>query len=130
MTTITKTKPAKTKAPRKAATKPASQTGGGIITAKYRDRYGRAGNCGDDVAAAFKEAMADGVSLDDVMAANGITSGRWAGLSAGQRRMNLSNVIRGKRRRGETVVIGNTTLAPVADSPPADSPAADSLAEA
>ena len=54
-----------------------------FMTKQFMDKYGRSGTCSDGVAMAS-----------------------WAHLNAGQRRMLLGNVLRGRIRRGGTVHIG------------------------
>lgn len=68
---------------------------------RYRELNGE-DNCGDDIADVLK-----GHNPYDVMAQNGIPSDRWAGRNPGMVRMNLGNVLRGRAKRGEYVVIGD-----------------------
>ena len=81
---------------------------------KYQEKYGKAANCGDDVAECLKAAVDAGTKLEDVAEANGI-EWRWAHLNKGMQRMNLGNVLRGIVGRGEQqVVIGSEKLGKVA----------------
>lgn len=94
-----------------------------MIPTKYRIRYGADQNCGDDIAltlTAFvttertkNDGGLDRAKLRGVAEENGIadrlTEWEHRELNGGLLRMNLSNVLRGMRRRGERVVIGNRT---------------------
>ena len=76
---------------------------GSIVKDSYKQRYGTSQSCDDEMAGAFKTTTWD---LEKIKAANGIDAERWLHLNPGQQRMNLSNVLRGKMRRGEKVKIG------------------------
>lgn len=102
--------------------------GGSVVPQKYRERYGAAQNCGDEIAIALtnfvtlprKKGDIDGgldrSKLRAVAEVNGIgdkladweTRETKAGnpLNGGLLRMNTSNVLRGMNRRGEEVTIG------------------------
>ena len=78
------------------------------------------GTCGDKMAQAFAEAIVteEGpislVELRKIGTANKVdVAKRWGHCNPGQQRMNLSNVLRGMVRRGETVKIGSETFGPV-----------------
>lgn len=97
---------------------------GDIVPRKYRERYGAAQNCGDEVAATLTAFVTlpratkkdpdgglDNAKLRAVAEANGIGD-RLAeyeerGLNGGLRRMNVGNILRGMVRRGERVEIGD-----------------------
>lgn len=86
--------------------------GGSVVPSHYRAKYGTAQHCGDELADVLAEQTrgANGCDLEAlvlVQKQNGIEADRWSALNPGQRRMNLSNVLRGKIRRGEHVVIGD-----------------------
>lgn len=72
-----------------------------VVKDSFKTRYGPTQNCGDDVAALLLEN-----DLDEVKEANGIDMSRWKKLNPGMQRMNLGNVLRGRIKRGEYVVIG------------------------
>lgn len=87
---------------------------GSIVPLDYRLRYGADQNCGDRMALALTAAVTkpegvDMAAVAEIAAANGATEkhDRWLdkGLNNGQVRMNLGNVLRGKVRRGEPVVV-------------------------
>lgn len=78
---------------------------GNIMPKKFREAYAQnGGNNGDTVAIALKGLEES--DLSTVAVVNDIDYGRWSHCNFGQRRMNLSNVLRGKIRRGESVIIG------------------------
>lgn len=90
--------------------------GGSIVPAKYRELYGAEQNCGDEMALALTAFVTDAEgllireNLRDVANKNDITErlAKWEdrGLNGGLLRMNTSNVLRGKLRRGEEVAVG------------------------
>lgn len=67
---------------------------------QYKKAYGKEQNCGDEIAAILKDA-----DVESVARQNGIDLERWQGRNAGMVRMNLGNVLRGRMRRGDHVVI-------------------------
>ena len=91
-------------------------TGGSIVPQKYREIYGAAQNCGDEMALALTAYVTDAEgelileNLREVAAANDIDDrlAKWEykGLNGGLLRMNTGNVLRGKLRRGEQVAVG------------------------
>lgn len=96
-----------------------------VIAAKYKKRYQpNKDTCGDRlVAPVFEYTHPDGEDLDpkllvklgkdngvDVMDRWGHIQRRGGGWNTGMARMNLVNVLRGKLRRGEDVVIGSKTI--------------------
>lgn len=89
-----------------------------IVPLKYKERYGKDGNCGDELAAALNAAINVGekgtASLDalvEVGNQNGVdVMKKWGERNIGQKRMNLGNVLRGKLKRGEQVVVGDQTF--------------------
>jgi hypothetical protein len=106
--TKTAAKPrAKAALPRRtrAAAAPATRS---IVQVKFRERYGKDGTCGDELAAALHAATRpDGKTLDlDALAAvaeaNGIESGRWAHLNPGQRRNGRRQHSQGEGTAGRT----------------------------
>jgi len=68
---------------------------------RYRQEIGQ-DNCGDDVAEVLK-----GHDVYEVMEQNAIPTDRWEGRNPGMVRMNLGNVLRGRIKRGEYVVVGS-----------------------
>lgn len=85
--------------------------GGSVVPAGYRAKYGKNQHCGDELADVLAEQTrgANGCDLEAlalVQKQNGIDTSRWSHLNPGQQRMNTSNVLRGKLRRGEHVVVG------------------------
>jgi len=97
------------------------EEGGNIVPEKYRKRYGKEQNCGDEVALVFKDFVTVTVSVDgkdveqcsetalvEVCDFNGVDYHKWDHLkNIGMKRMNLGNILRGKIKRGEKVVIGS-----------------------
>jgi len=81
-----------------------------VVPDAWKRRVGKAGNCGDQLAATLALAL-DPEDADweenwaAICQANGIDPTRWAERNRGMRRMNLSNVLRGMARRGEKVTI-------------------------
>lgn len=76
-----------------------------VVPDSYKTRYRQEtgeDNCGDDVAEVLK-----GHDVYEVMGQNGIPLDRWAGRNPGMVRMNLGNVLRGRIKRGEYVVVGS-----------------------
>lgn len=83
---------------------------GDVVPAHYKAKYGSAQNCGDDIA---KHLVGTEVEfLQDVAEANGIDWNRWAHCNRGQKGMNLGNVLRGRIKRGEYVIVGVTEWNP------------------
>jgi len=86
---------------------------GSVVPDSYKILYGKQQNCGDDIADLLKTEDVYGVAK-----ANGIDSNeKWGEgrrakgktpLNPGMVRMNLGNVLRGRVKRGEYVVIGAT----------------------
>lgn len=85
---------------------------GDILNAKKKQEYAsKGGNCGDNLAGAFGKMEDDekgNALLKDIAEANEIDVNRWAHCNFGQKRMNVSNVLRGKIRRGEYVIVNTT----------------------
>lgn len=96
---------------------------GSVVPGKYRQLYGAAQNCGDEIALALTAFVTlprankkdtdgglDRARLRAVAEVNGIGDklAGWEdrGLNGGLLRMNTSNVLRGMNRRGEAVKIG------------------------
>lgn len=96
---------------------------GSVVPEKYRQLYGAAQNCGDEIALALTAFVTlprankkdtngglDRARLRAVAEVNGIGDklAEWEdrGLNGGLLRMNTSNVLRGMNRRGEAVKIG------------------------
>jgi hypothetical protein len=87
------------------------------IGAGYREKYGKTGHCGDDIASALKDYVTDEKGkidqdkLWDVAKANGIDMNKYAHLNIGMQRMNLGNRLRGMHNKGLEVKIGKTKIA-------------------
>lgn len=79
---------------------------GDVVPAAQKAKYGKAQTCGDSVAELLRQTDFDWLTA--VANANDIRIDRWAHCNYGQTVMNLGNVLRGKIRRGEYVVIGTT----------------------
>ncbi len=80
-----------------------------LVPDSYKERYGPSQNCGDE----FAELMA-GNEVKEIAADNGIDLRRWKGKNPGMVRMNLGNVLRGRVKRGEYVVINDYEFNPEA----------------
>lgn len=102
-----------------------------IVPVKFKQQYAAHNDtCGDKIGLVLKEATTtkneDGRDVLDIPAlkavakANGIEF-TWDHLNNGQKRMNLSNKLRGLVKAGKTVVIGKTRIAtntkPEAEAP-------------
>ena len=84
---------------------------GSVVPDSYKIAYGKDQNCGDDIAE-----LLQGEDVASVASANGIDAeDKWgegrrahgkAPLNPGMVRMNLGNVLRGRVKRGEYVVVG------------------------
>lgn len=104
--------------------------GGSVVPEKYRIKYGVTQRCGDEVAEALSgyvtlpragkkdiDGGLDRSKLREVARANGLeakldeyenaTNRNGDPLNGGLIRMNISNILRGKVRRGEQVSIGS-----------------------
>lgn len=95
---------------------------GNVVPAKYREKYGAAQNCGDelaDVLSAFvmvedpenpKKRVCSRSQLETVADANGLQDKmreyEESGKNLGMVRMNIGNILRGRIRRGQYVKIG------------------------
>lgn len=85
---------------------------GNVVPAEYKARYGATQRCGDEVSEALNSNTRNangGVDLElvrEIQVANNINPERWAHCNPGQQVMNTGNVLRGKIKRGEYVVIG------------------------
>jgi len=90
-----------------------------IVPPVYKARYGKKEHCGDDLGYAVSELVRDGKgaivfeALRALADENGLSLDRWSHLNPGQQSMNLRNVLRGRAKRGETVVVGGQTFGPV-----------------
>lgn len=88
------------------------QTGAGdakkdVVPSQYRERYkATGGTTGDFVGVQLQKIGKDGLpALHAVMKENGIAADRWGALNPGQQRMNLSNVLRSRLFKGESITI-------------------------
>ena len=81
-----------------------------VVPDSYKARYGAAQNCGDDVAERLKGhdpflvATDNGIDAEQKWGVGRIAHGKKP-LNNGMIRMNLGNVLRGRIKRGEYVVI-------------------------
>lgn len=86
---------------------------GSVVPDSYKIRYGPDQNCGDDIADLLKGedvyavAMANGIDAEGKWGEGRVALGKTP-LNPGMVRMNLGNVLRGRAKRGEYVVIGTT----------------------
>ena len=97
---------------------------GSAVPLRWRQEYARRplkGTCSDDLAYRLDRATKgnDGktsvAKLEAIGWANGIdVFARWGQRNPGMQRMNLGNVLRGKAKRGETVVLGDEAPAEIA----------------
>lgn len=90
---------------------------GNVVPLHYKQKYGAAQNCGDAVSTHMvRPAGMDQdlhlAFLADVADANGVQFSRWDHCNYGQKVMNLGNVLRGKIKRGEYVIVGVTEWNP------------------
>jgi len=83
------------------------------MTKQFMEKYGRSGTCSDDIATALSTYLTDNETgktdpdkVQNVAEVNNVPVSNWSHLNAGQRRMLLGNVLRGKLRRGGIVRIG------------------------
>ncbi len=93
-----------------------------IVPAKFKAQYAKHNDtCGDKLALVLKKATTtvnsdgretlDVKALRDIAKANGIDFSRYEALNNGQKRMNVSNKMRGMLKNDEKVVIGTQTFA-------------------
>ncbi len=81
-----------------------------LVPAKYRERYGRAAHCGDDMALRLKKHLAgkdgklDVAKMAKLAKANGLAG--WGHLNVGQQRMLLGLKLRSIAAKGGKVVWG------------------------
>lgn len=98
---------------------------GSVVPAQFKTKAGKAGIMnGDDLGMAVKNAfLAHGsndrtaqesarLAVDELLADNGLDAGRWAGKNPGMLRMNITNVLRGIRRNGESVIVRGKAFKP------------------
>ena len=104
-------------APQDTATEAeATDEGKNAIGAKYRDKYGKEGHNGDDIAVALKAHLVGEKNKIDVplmikcFEANGIEYAKYEHLNVGMQRMNLGNRLRGLFNKGTKVKIGKDTF--------------------
>lgn len=95
------------------------------VPSAYKRKYAKnalKGTCDDEFALRFADAAPKGspTQVDELRAiakANGIDfDARWGHVNKGMQRMNLSNVLRQRAKRGEAVFIGLWTNQPMADA--------------
>jgi hypothetical protein len=91
---------------------------GGVVSADYRNKYGKDKHCGDDVATLLKSFTTDDKGkpiegkLASVASANGIDLEKYSHLNYGMQRMTIGNKLRGLLRNGKKVKIGKETIDP------------------
>jgi len=84
-----------------------------VVPDSYKERYGPAQHCGDDIAEMLKGediheiGAANGINVDAKWGNGRIVDGEVKPLNPGMQRMNLGNVLRGRVRRGEYVIVGD-----------------------
>jgi hypothetical protein len=92
-----------------------------IVPPKYRQRYAPNNDrCGDEISELLSAAVLttdekgrevlDEKAYLDVCAENDLDPMKWDHLNNGMRRMNLGNVLRGRYRKGEEVVINGRKI--------------------
>ena len=72
-----------------------------LVRDSFKARYGASQNCGDEFAELLSE-----LDIKQVAKDNGISLYKWRGKNPGMIRMNVGNVLRGRVRRGEYVILG------------------------
>jgi hypothetical protein len=80
-----------------------------VVPTKYRERYGKAGNCGDDIAAELRQYLEtendqgkpviDRAKLEKFAKKNDLWNAAYAALNNGQVRMNVGNRLRARIRK-------------------------------
>lgn len=100
-----------------AADEDAEDESKNVIPEKYRKKYGKAQNCGDDVALVLKDfttglddkgkTFLDLTKVHAVGDQNKVDYERWNHLNPGMQRMNLGNVLRARANRGDAISIGD-----------------------
>ena len=86
---------------------------GSVVPDSYKLLYGKDQNCGDDIAELLKDedvygvAKENGIDAHEKWGEGRVDKGKTP-LNPGMVRMNLGNVLRGRVKRGEYVVIGAT----------------------
>ena len=94
----------------------AADSEGDKVGKKYRERYGKLGHTGDEIAELLKahcvgeDGKIDTGKLDKLCSANGIEYGKYQHLNVGMQRMTIGNILRGMNRKGEVVKIGTTKV--------------------
>ena len=101
-----------TKSKKSKKSKVKGPSDGSVIKREYPE-----GNCGDrlaDVLGKFlkgEDGKIDPKKLAQVAKDNNVDMGPFAERNLGMQRMNLGNILRGKNRNGEKIVVGSTTVA-------------------
>lgn len=91
---------------------------GSVVPQSFKTKAGREGVMrADDLGKAIKDAFLGAKSPRDAVDAllndNGLDVGRWTGKNTGMLRMNVTNVLRGLRRNGNTVIVRGKKFAPI-----------------
>lgn len=85
-----------------------------IVRQPYKDAYKTKGSgqgCGDRLDVAMRDALeGDSAALTKVAKSNNVPF-VWAGLNPGLQRMNLTNVLRARVKRGEKIDVMGKTIA-------------------
>ena len=80
-----------------------------VVPSQYREKYAETGGtCGDFIATDLKKVTEDGPqALDTIFTENGLSdlTEKYKTFNVGMRRMNLSNVLRARFLKGETIKI-------------------------
>lgn len=78
-----------------------------VVPSAYRDKYSATGGtCGDFIATKLQEITKDGAAaLPTILKENGIHEGKYQSFNVGMQRMNISNILRSRFLRGETISI-------------------------
>lgn len=90
---------------------------GSVVPVFYKAKAGKSGvlradDLGTAIADAFLGAASPRVACDALLRENGLDVGRWEGKNAGMLRMNVTNVLRGARRNGNTILVRGKKFQP------------------
>lgn len=98
---------------------------GSVVPAAFKAKAGKSGILNaDDLGAAIKNAFlfhgandltpqeSARLAVDELLTENGLDVGRWEGKNPGMLRMNVTNVLRGIRRNGESVIVRGKAYKP------------------
>lgn len=109
--------PAKGKAKAEVVELAEVRKGRSVVPSFYKAKAGKSGvlradDLGTAIADAFLGAASAREACDALLQENGLDVGRWAGKNPGMLRMNLTNVLRGARRNGATILVRGKKFQP------------------